>query len=145
MSAPYLGAGSLSATAQHIKNNVNTMLVVKNHLQEDTSTQLLGRCIGFFPYASEDISTSLDVDGNEVITFNGKEGGDPKVSATEGEDSAIVFVNATLNAQLEPSAVIEVLIALDVTDRNITNGPGDTIRVTPLSHKVNQARVPVAT
>jgi hypothetical protein len=84
-------------------------------LKADTVAQIASKAIAQVSMAGTDVA--LTDSGNDLnVTINGKSGLDPNGTATTGQDITVVYCSATEN-----------LLAIDATDRIITNETGDTV------------------
>lgn len=108
---------------QHLKDNIDIVLVCKGLLKSDTYAQALAKAIASTAMAGTDVSITASGD-DCLTTINAKSGIDPSGTATAGEDLVVAYCDSSS----------EVILAVDATDRIITNETGDTIDIPGAQH-----------
>lgn len=109
---------------QHLKDNINIALACKDLLKTDTYAQALAKAIATVAMTGTDVA--ITASGEDCLTtINAKSGIDPSGTATAGDDICIAYC--------DPSGT-EVILAVDATDRIITNETGDTVDIPAAQH-----------
>jgi hypothetical protein len=109
---------------QHLKDNIDIVLVCKDLLKTDTYAQALSKSIASSVMAGTDVAITQS--GEDCLTtINGKSGIDPTGTAAEGDDLCIAHCDSVGG---------EVILVVDCTDRIVTNEDNDTVNTLVTQH-----------
>lgn len=101
----------------YIKSNVTDVYLCKAPAKGDSVATIATKAIATSAFTGPDV-TLTDSGNDLLITLNGKSVLDPSDVAAGTDDIAVVYCSATEN-----------LLAIDATDRVITNDTGDTVDI----------------
>ena len=109
---------------QHLKDNIDIALAVKDVLKTDTYAQTLAKAIASVAMTGTDVA--ITASGEDCLTtINAKSGIDPSGTATAGDDIAVAYCDSVGG---------EVILVVDATDRILTNETGDEIDIPAAQH-----------
>lgn len=102
---------------QYLKDNVTQVMLIDDPLKSDNITTAESKAIATAVMAGTDVSfSSINSGADLLVSINGKNSIDPDAVAAITDDIALAYCSAT-----------EVILVLDVVDRELLNGAGDTI------------------
>lgn len=105
--------------AQHLKDNVTDLHLIKDPIKAETYAQHLAKSIATATLTTTDVNIVANGDDLQM-TINAKSGLDNSDVAAINEDLVVAYVD---------SVAEEVILVLDVTDRVLTNEAGDTVDI----------------
>ena len=109
---------------QHLKDNIDIALVVKDVLKSDNYAATLAKAIASTAMTGTDVA--ITVSGEDCLTtINAKSDIDPSGTATALEDIAVAYCDSVGG---------EVILVVDATDRVTTNEVGDVIGFPAAQH-----------
>lgn len=107
---------------QVVKDNADTIALVKNPIKSDNYATFSGKIIAQAAMAGTDVNFAASGEDLQV-TINGKSGIDPSGTAASADDICVAVFD---------SVGQKVYIVQDANDRDITNEAGDTVNIPAL-------------